>query len=109
MIYKLRGSLAEWGEAERECVCVCARACARGVRACLLSHVLLFATLWTVAHQASLSMEFPRQEYCSGLPFPPPGIFQTQGLNLCLLFHSQQTYFILLCSLVMFPFFKTIF
>ena len=33
----------------------------------------LFATLWTVAHQASLSMGFSRQEYWSGLPFPPPG------------------------------------
>ena len=31
------------------------------------------ATLWTVAHQTSLSMGFPRQEYRSGLPFPPPG------------------------------------
>ena len=34
---------------------------------------LLFATLWTVACQVSLSMEFPRQDYWSGLPFPPPG------------------------------------
>ena len=32
-----------------------------------------FATPWTVAHQAPLSMEFPRQEYWSGLPFPSPG------------------------------------
>ena len=32
----------------------------------------LFATLWTVAHQAPLSMEFSRQEYWSGLPFPSP-------------------------------------
>ena len=32
----------------------------------------LLATLRTVAHQASLSMEFSRQEYWSGLPFPPP-------------------------------------
>ena len=39
----------------------------------LLSHVWLFATLWTVAHQASLSMDFFRQEYWSGLPFPSPG------------------------------------
>ena len=31
------------------------------------------ATLWTVAHQAPLSMEFSRQEYLSELPFPPPG------------------------------------
>ena len=30
-------------------------------------------TLWTIAHQAPLSMEFSRQEYWSGLPFPPPG------------------------------------
>ena len=44
-----------------------------------------FATLWTVACQASLSMEFSRQEYWSGLPFPPPGDLLTQGLNLGLL------------------------
>ena len=42
------------------------------VRACMLSHVLLFATLWTVAHQAPLSVGFLRQEYWSGLLFPPP-------------------------------------
>ena len=35
--------------------------------------VHLFATPWTVAHQAALSMEFSRQEYWSGLPFPTPG------------------------------------
>ena len=34
---------------------------------------LTFATPWTVAHQAPLSMGFPRQEYWSGLPFPIPG------------------------------------
>ena len=34
-----------------------------------LSHVWLFATPWTVAYQAPLSMGFSRQEYCSGLPF----------------------------------------
>ena len=39
----------------------------------LLSHVQLFETPWTVAYKASLSMEFSRQEYWSGLPFPPPG------------------------------------
>ena len=43
------------------------------VHAQSLSHVQLFATLWTVAHQAPLSMGFPRQEYWRGLPFPPPG------------------------------------
>ena len=35
-----------------------------------LSHVRLFVTPWTVAHQAPPSMEFSRQEYWSGLPFP---------------------------------------
>ena len=39
----------------------------------MLSHVWLFATPWTVAHQASLAMEFFRQEYWNGLSFPPPG------------------------------------
>ena len=48
-------------------------------------HVQLFATLWTIAHQAPLSMGFPRQEHWSGLPLPLPGIFLTQGLNLRLL------------------------
>ena len=38
-----------------------------------LSRVWLFAIPWTVAHQASLSMGFSRQEYWSGLPFPSPG------------------------------------
>ena len=37
-----------------------------------LSHVQLFATPWTVAHQAPLSMGFSRQEYWSGSPFPSP-------------------------------------
>ena len=32
-----------------------------------------FVTPWTVAHQAPLSIGFPRQEYWSGLPFPSPG------------------------------------
>ena len=39
----------------------------------LLSHVQLFSTPRTVACQAPLSIEFPRQEYWSELPFPPPG------------------------------------
>ena len=43
---------------------------------CMLScfdHVWLFATLWTIADQAPLSMGFSRQEYYSGLPCPSPG------------------------------------
>ena len=39
--------------------------------ACSLSCVWLFATSWTVAHQAPLSMGFSKQEYWSGVPFPP--------------------------------------
>ena len=38
-----------------------------------LSRVRLFATQWTVAHQTPLSIGFPKQEYWSGLPCPPPG------------------------------------
>ena len=38
-----------------------------------LSCVQLFVTPWTVAQQAPLSMEFSRQEYWTGLPFPPSG------------------------------------
>ena len=41
--------------------------------ACMLSHVRLSASLWTVACQAPLFMGFPRQEHWSGLIFPPPG------------------------------------
>ena len=40
---------------------------------CALNHVQLFATPWTVAHEAPLSMEFSRQEYWSRLPFSTPG------------------------------------
>ena len=39
----------------------------------VLSCVQLFVTPWTVARQAPLSMGFPRQEYCTGVPFPSPG------------------------------------
>ena len=40
-----------------------------------------FVTPWIIAHQAPLSMEFSREEYWRGLPWPPQGIFPTQGLN----------------------------
>ena len=46
---------------------------------CLLSHVWLYP--WTVAHQAPLSKEFPRQEYWSGLPFPSPGDLLNPGFE----------------------------
>ena len=47
----------------------------------LLSRVQLFATPWTVAHQAPPSMEFSRQEYWSGLPFPSPGDLPDPGIK----------------------------
>ena len=47
--------------------------------------VRFFATLWTVAHHTPLSMGFSRQEYWSGVPFPPPEDLPDQGLNLHLL------------------------
>ena len=54
-------------------VCVCAQ---------MLSHVQLFVTPWTVTHQAPLSLELSRQEYLSGLPFPPPGDLPDPGIEL---------------------------
>ena len=53
-------------------VCACAQ---------LLSCARLFAAPWTVAHQAPLSMEFSRQEYWSGLPFPSPGVLPHSGIE----------------------------
>ena len=53
-------------------VCVCAQ---------LLKHVQLFETPWTIACQAPLSMEFSRQEYWSGLPFPSPGDLPNPGIE----------------------------
>ena len=45
------------------------------------SHVLFFATPWTVAYQAPLSMGFSSQEYWSGLPFPSPGDLPNPGIK----------------------------
>ena len=56
----------------------------RVVQACVLSCfscVRLFATPWTLAHQAPLSMEFFRQEYWIGLPFPTPGFHPNPGIE----------------------------
>ena len=50
------------------CVCVCAHACSVNV-----SCVPLFATPWTVAHQAPLSTGLYRREHWNELPDPPPG------------------------------------
>ena len=54
------------------CVCLLSR----------FSRVWLFATLWTLAHEAPLSLEFSRQEYWSGLPWLPPGDLPVPGIRL---------------------------
>ena len=54
------------------CICVCAQS---------LSHIQPFVTIWTVALQAPLSMDVSRQEYWSGLPFPPPGGLSEPGIE----------------------------
>ena len=64
--------LSDWTElkfSERTCVLSC------------FSHVRLFATLWTVAHQAFLSMEFSWQKYWSGLPIPFPEDLPDSGIE----------------------------
>ena len=47
----------------------------------LFSRVRLFATPWTIANQAPLSMGFSRQKYWSGLPFPSPGYVPNPGIE----------------------------
>ena len=46
-----------------------------------LSCVRLFVTPWTVVYKAPLSVEFSRQEYWSGLPFPSPGDLPHPGIK----------------------------
>ena len=46
-----------------------------------LSRVQLFAIPWTVVYKAPLSLEFPRQEYWNGLPFPSPGDLPNSGVE----------------------------
>ena len=65
------------------CVCVCVLSqfsCAR-----------LFVTLWAIARQAPLSMEFSRQEYRNGLPCPPLGNLPNPGVKCLCLLHWQAT------------------
>ena len=45
------------------------------------SHVQLFVTLWTIAHQVLLSLRFSWQEYWSGLPCPPPSDLPDPGIK----------------------------
>ena len=48
---------------------------------CMLSCALLFSTPWIAAHQAPLSVEFSRQDYWSGWPFPPSGNLPDPGIE----------------------------
>ena len=59
-------------QGERMCCCWCGG---------LALSCLTFVTPWSVAHQAPLSMRFPRQEYWSGLPFPSPGDLPDPGIE----------------------------
>ena len=68
------------------CVCVCVCVC---VYVQLNQSCQLFATLWTTAYHAPLSMGLSRQEYWSGLPCLPPGDLPDQELNPRLL-HCRQ-------------------
>ena len=55
-----------------------------------LSHVQLFETPWTAAHQASPSIGFFRQEYWSGVPLPSPKGFGNQAFSRCNTSNDQQ-------------------
>ena len=57
-----------------------------------LSHVWLFVTLSQRIKQAPPSMEFSRQEYWSGLPFPSPGDLSNPGIEPCLLHCKADLY-----------------
>ena len=63
------------------CYFYCTLLSALKVKVKSLSRVWLFATPWTVAHQASPSMEFSRHEYWSGLPIPSPGDLPDPGIE----------------------------
>ena len=64
-----------WGPSSPICVFRCACVLSR------FSHVQLFATLWTAARQAPLSLEFSRQEYWHGLLCPLPGDLPDPGIE----------------------------
>ena len=51
------------------------------MHACVLSRVRLFATPWTVAHQTPLYLEFSRQKYWTGSPFPSPRALLNPGIK----------------------------
>ena len=78
ILYQLSYQLSQrpsiWCEFTVCCVCVCV--CEHsGTQSCL------FVIPWTIAHQAPLSVGFPRQEYWSRLPFPSPGDLPSPGIK----------------------------
>ena len=77
LIISLLKTLTEIKRSQKHTVCTDKRK----LHAKLLSRVQLFATLWTVAHQAPLSLEFSRWEYWSGMPCPPPGDLPDSGIK----------------------------
>ena len=64
-----KGGVGKCGDFMMGCCCLVIELC------------ILFATPWTVAHQAPLSMQFPRQGYWSGLPVSPPGDLPDPGIK----------------------------
>ena len=63
-------NINKWFTAVIWCLVECENVWYICMHVCVLSHVRLFVTSWTVIHQAPLSMEFSRQEYWSGLSLP---------------------------------------
>ena len=86
--FQVHSSVCKWQDFMFSYMCVCVCVCQS------LSHVQLFATLWTIAHQATLSLGFSRQEYQTeySLLSLLQGIFPTQGLNPALLHYRQILY-----------------
>ena len=91
---KLRNPLK--GSQGLVCVCVCV-----STHVWMLSCVWLFMTPWTVVNQAPLSMGFSRQEYWSGLPFPPPRDLPNPGIKLMspasVSYIIRQVFFLFVC------------
>ena len=71
----------KWRQYEEEKMCLQVWLLAKWSEVKWLSHVQLFATPWTVAYYAPLSMGFSRQEYWSGLPFPSPEDLPDPGIK----------------------------
>ena len=71
--YILQGQHAQWSSSQAHLMYACSLHCVSSVR--------LFVTPWTGASLAASSMGFSRQEYCSGLPCPPPGNLSDPGME----------------------------